>query len=93
MDDRLNTIAGWVLFAGIIALGSSIVAGEFFHSGRPDVMGYPIEGVAQEGADAEAEQPISFFLATADPAQGEQVFKKCVACHTVNKGGADRIGP
>ena len=31
MDDRFNTIAGWVLFAGIVALGSSIVAGEMFH--------------------------------------------------------------
>jgi len=26
MDDRFNTIAGWVLFAGIVALASSIVA-------------------------------------------------------------------
>ena len=30
MDDRFNTIAGWVLFAGIVALGASIVAGETF---------------------------------------------------------------
>jgi cytochrome c len=42
MDDRFNTIAGWVLFAGIVALGSSIVAGEMFHSERPEKMGYPI---------------------------------------------------
>ena len=28
MEDRFNTIAGWVLFAGIVALGTSIVAGE-----------------------------------------------------------------
>ncbi len=49
MDDRFNTIAGWVLFAGIVALGSSIVAGEVFHSERPEKMGYPIEGVVEEG--------------------------------------------
>jgi cytochrome c len=42
MDDRFNTIAGWVLFAGIVALGSSIVAGEMFHAERPEKMGYPI---------------------------------------------------
>jgi cytochrome c len=93
MDDRFNTIAGWVLFAGIIALGSSIVAGEMFHTGRPDVMGYPIEGVEEEGAGAEAEQPIAFFLASADAAQGEQVYKKCIACHTIDQGGADLLGP
>lgn len=92
MDDRFNTIAGWVLAAGIVALGASIVAGEIFHSERPETMGYPIEGVAEEG-QAEAEQPIGFFLASAEATQGEQVFKKCAACHTVNQGGADQLGP
>ena len=94
MDDRFNTIAGWVLFAGIIALGSSIVAGEAFHSERPEEMGYPIEGVVEEGAGtAEAEKPIEFYLASADPAKGEQVFKKCAACHNADKGGANQLGP
>ncbi|HET9810229.1 MAG TPA: cytochrome c family protein [Sphingomicrobium sp.] len=94
MDDRFNTIAGWVLFAGIVALGGSIVAGEAFHSERPDEMGYPIEGVVQEGeGGAEAEKPIEFYLASADPAKGEQVFKKCAACHNADKGGANQLGP
>ena len=52
MDDRFNTIAGWVLFAGIVALGGSIVAGEMFHGERPEKMGYPIEGVVQSKAKA-----------------------------------------
>ena len=94
MDDRFNTIAGWVLFAGIVALGASIVAGETFHEERPEEMGYPIEGVVQEGeAGAEAEKPIEFYLAAADPAKGEQVFKKCAACHNADKGGANALGP
>lgn len=94
MDDRFNTIAGWVLFAGIVALGSSIVASETFHSERPEKMGYPIEGVQEEGeAGAEAEKPIEFYLASADPAKGEQVFKKCAACHNADNGGANQLGP
>ena len=95
MDDRFNTIAGWTLFAGIVALGSSIVAGEVFKSERPEEMGYPIEGVVQEGegGGAEAEKPIAFYLATADAAAGEQVFKKCTACHNADKGGANALGP
>lgn len=94
MDDRFNTIAGWVLFAGIIALGSSIVAGEAFHSERPEKMGYPIAGVQEEGAGtAEAEKPIEFYLASADPAKGADVFKKCAACHNADKGGANQLGP
>ena len=94
MDDRFNTIAGWVLFAGIVALGSSIVAGEMFHSERPEKMGYPIAGVAQEGEGAAAaEQPIEVYLAKADPAKGQQVFNKCMACHNADKGGANQLGP
>ena len=94
MHDRNNTIAGWVLFAGIIALGASIVTGEMFHSERPEEMGYPIEGVVLEGEGAtEAEKPIAFYLASADVAKGEQVFKKCAACHNADQGGAPCTRP
>ncbi len=94
MDDRFNTIAGWVLFAGIVALGSSIVAGEMFHSERPEKMGYPIAGVEQEGeGGGAAEQPIEVFLAKADPAKGAQIFNKCAACHNAANGGANQLGP
>lgn len=92
MHDRNNTIAGWVLGAGIVALGASIVSGEIFKGERPEGGGFPIEGVAVEGA-AEAEKPIAFYLATADAAKGESVFKKCTACHNADPGGANAIGP
>jgi cytochrome c len=93
MDDRFNTIAGWVLFAGIIALGSSIVASESFHSEAPEKPGYAIEGAAAEAGAAEAEQPIEAYLAKADAAKGADVFKKCAACHNADKGGANMVGP
>jgi cytochrome c len=94
MDDRFNTIAGWVLFSGIVALGSSIVASEAFHSERPEKMGYPIEGVEVESeGGAEAEKPIEFYLASADPANGANVFKKCTACHNAENGGPNALGP
>jgi len=95
MDDRFNTIAGWVLFAGIVALGTSIVASEAFHGERPEKMAYPIEGVeaAPGEGGAAAEQPIEAYLAKADPAKGADVFKKCGACHNADKGGANQLGP
>jgi cytochrome c len=93
MDDRFNTIAGWVLFAGIVALGSSIVSSELFHSESPEKPGYPIEGAEQEGGGATAEQPIEAYLAKADPAKGAQIFNKCAACHNATKGGPNQLGP
>ena len=94
MDDRNNTIAGWVLAACGTALGLSIVGGMAFHSGEVEKFGYPVEGVAETGGGGEAaEPPIAALLATGDAAKGAEVFKKCGACHSVNQGGANGIGP
>ena len=94
MGDRFNTAAGWALFAGIIALGGAIVSSKYFHDERPEKMGYAIEGVEAEGAGGAAAGPgLNTLLASADVAAGEKVFAKCAACHTVNQGGANGIGP
>jgi len=95
MDDRANTIAGWVLAAGIVALGTSIVTGEIYHSERPEKMGYEVQGVeAEAGAGAAAaEKPFAFYMAQGDAAKGADVFKKCTACHNAEKGGANALGP
>ena len=95
MDDRFNTIAGWTLFSGIVALGLSSLSGHFFRAdktNRPETMGFAIAGVGGAGAAA-TELPIEALLAKADPAKGEEVFKKCASCHTINQGGANGIGP
>jgi len=92
MGDRFNTIAGWVLAGCIAALGLSIVSGMIFKQERPEKMGYPVEGVAEAGGAAAAE-PIAVRLAKADVAKGGDVFKQCMACHTINQGGANGIGP
>lgn len=94
MQDRNNTIAGWALFAGIVALGASLVTGEVFKSHAPHEGGYPVAGGEEsEGGAAEAEKPIAFYLASGDAAKGEAVFKKCAACHNADQGGANALGP
>ena len=95
MEDRFNTIAGWTLFSGIVALGLSSISGHFFRADkphRPHEMGYKIAGVVSSQGPA-AEVPIETLLASADPVKGEATFKKCASCHTINSGGANGIGP
>ncbi|HYD23943.1 MAG TPA: cytochrome c family protein [Croceibacterium sp.] len=95
MTDRFNTIAGWILFAGIVALGLSIASGLYFQADkphRPHEMGYPIEGVVEEGVEVEGPD-LGTLLAAADPAKGEAVFAKCTSCHSIAQGGANGIGP
>ncbi|MEA3036454.1 MAG: cytochrome c, partial [Sphingomonadales bacterium] len=75
-------------------LGATIVTGEMFREERPEKMGFPIAGVEEPGeAGPAAEQPAAFYLASGDAQAGEQVFKKCTACHVAAKGGANGTGP
>ncbi|MFW2851693.1 c-type cytochrome [Sphingomonas sp. TX0543] len=94
MDDRNNTIAGWVLAACGAALGLSIAGGMIFHSGHSEKFGYPVEAADDAGGGgAAAAVPIASLLPKADAAKGAEVFKKCAACHTINQGGANGVGP
>lgn len=95
MDDRNNTIAGWVLGGGIAALGFTIASGMFFHAEVPEAgkQGYAIQGVETGEPGGEAAVPLGNMMAVADMTKGEAIFKKCVACHNIASGGANGIGP
>jgi len=53
----------------------------------------------EEGGEAAAEQTASAggdaltMLADADADKGRKLFKKCVACHTPDEGGKNKVGP
>jgi cytochrome c len=93
---EVNKIAGWLLAASVTALGISIVTGAIFRPHLPEKQSYIIEGVEVEAsaeAAGEAAKPIAFYLGSASVEKGEAIFKKCSACHTIEKGGAAGIGP
>ncbi len=90
MDDRTNTLAGWMLFGGIIALGTTIVSGEYFNHEKVEKGGYEVADESPTEAAGPA-KPTDF--SKGDPAKGAEVFKKCASCHTITPGGANGIGP
>jgi cytochrome c len=96
MQDRFNTIAGWTLFSGIVALGLSSLSGHYFEADKHHKLEHP--GIDQAGAEEGTEEagpavPLETLLASADAAKGEKSFAKCKACHTGESGGANGIGP
>jgi len=96
MNDRFNTIAGWTLFGGIVALGLSTISSHYFLADKheaPEKMGYAVVGATDGGGAAVAVAPIANRLAKADASKGEAIFAKCKACHTIDQGAANGIGP
>ncbi|MEM1196410.1 MAG: c-type cytochrome [Pseudomonadota bacterium] len=94
--DLFNTAAGWVLFAAGLGLGFSILADKHFHGNdaeRPEQLGYVIEGVVEAGGDKPAEMTMAEALTLVTMEQGEKVYAKCAACHTIAPGGANGVGP
>ncbi len=88
-----------VLVAGIVGTGSAVFSEILYHPEELDEPAYKIEVAnAAEGAGAGGpapaeEQPVAVLLASADVAQGEKTAKKCGACHSFEKGGANKVGP
>ncbi|MCP1198747.1 c-type cytochrome [Notoacmeibacter sp. MSK16QG-6] len=95
---ELNKIVGGLLAAVFVVFSIGLISDAIFHEEVPEQAGYVIEAAEEgEGGDAsggEAETvSIAALMADADPAAGESVFKKCAACHTIESGGANKVGP
>lgn len=93
----LNKLIGALLGVVFIVFSASIVSDAIFASPVPEEEGYEIVALEPEenggGTEPAAEEPIAVLLASANAEAGENVFKKCAACHTVEQGGPNKIGP
>lgn len=94
---EFNKIIGAILFTSLCVVALNIAAGSIFAPHIPEKPGFviavPEAAEAPGEAKAEAEPPITSLLASASVAQGQAAVKKCEACHTFNKGGANKVGP
>ena len=58
------------------------------------VVAYKVEVIEKTTTDAVDEVfDLASFVALGDVEHGKKVFKKCAACHSINQGGKNKIGP
>ena len=96
---EINKIVAAILMVALLVIGIGKLSSIIFHVEKPKVPGYVVE-VSQvaSGSNAETEAveekvDISALMAMGDSLSGEKVFKKCAACHSIAKGGKNKIGP
>ena len=93
-----NTIAGCVLASALFAMVVGKVSSAVVH---PHKLEKPALAVADEApthtaaaAPAEELPPIGPKLAGANVERGKEIFmKQCFTCHTIDKGGPNKVGP
>lgn len=99
-----NKIAASVFLAGLIAMvTASITDGLYRPEEEVKKRGYQVEVADNAAAGANAgggaeEAPaapvkIGQLMAKADSTAGKEQAKKCEACHSLDKGGANKVGP
>ena len=96
---EINKIIAAVLMVALLIIGIGKISDIIFYTEKPKTPGYSIE-VEQVASNSTATTEssekvidIAALLAMGDLAAGEKVFKKCAACHSINKGGKNNIGP
>lgn len=95
---ELNKIAAAVLLASLIAMVVGTVANVLY---KPKLAvekrGYQVEVTEDVGGVGDAAQEVQVnieqLMAKANAQNGEKIAKKCISCHTFEKGGANKIGP
>ena len=96
---ELNKIIAAVLMVALLVIGLGKIADGIFHVQKPKNPGYQVVVESQliSGASQAAEVAekidIAAVMALGNITSGEKIFKKCAACHSINKGGKNKIGP
>ena len=96
---ELNKIIAAILMVALLVIGLGKIADGVFHVKKPKTPGYQVEVENQlasntsEAAEVVEKVDIAAIMALGDVANGEKIFKKCAACHSINKGGKHKIGP
>ena len=96
---ELNKIIAAVLMVALLVIGLGKIADSVFHVKKPKNPGYQVEAENQlisstsQTTELVEKIDIAAIMSLGDSETGAVIFKKCAACHSINKGGKNKIGP
>ena len=97
----MNKIIVSIVLAVILVLGINKIADSIFYVEKLEKSAYQVTGVTTASSTTSSEKisknsdsgDIITLFASASAADGKKVFLKCAACHSITKGGGNKIGP
>ena len=96
---ELNKIIAAVLMVALLVIGIGKFSDIIFHVDKPKTPGYKVDvdqvvtTTASVSTAEEEKVDIAALMTMGDVTSGQKIFKKCAACHSINKGGKNNIGP
>ena len=94
---EINKIIAAIILAVLLFFGVGKLADFIFYVVKPKEPAYKVEASVVKVASAQTAGfgniDVEKLLSLGTVKHGEKVFKKCIACHTIAKGGKNKIGP
>ena len=96
---EINKIVAAVLIVALLVIGIGKLSDIVFYVEKPKTPGYAVEIEQVASSDksivevSEEKIDIAALMAMGDVISGEKIFNKCAACHSITKGGKNKIGP
>jgi len=93
---EINKIIAAIILVAVVVIGLDKISDGIFFVNKPEKPGYEVEVVAKlasNGASDETKVDIAALMTLGDIDHGKKIFKKCAACHSINAGGGNKIGP
>jgi cytochrome c len=92
---EINKIVTAIFVVVLMVIGIDKLSDVIFYVDKPETPGYVVEVKQVSTASSTTENKIDIIalMAMGDIASGKNLFKKCISCHSIVKGGKNKIGP